>query len=203
MTRRTRSRASRTLSVACLLGALASACTHAKANVAPMEPLDTPNPPRRVVEAIAPEAPPLVGTPDSPPAAIDGLNRVEPARPPRPTPPRTDAARPADSSKTDAASAEPVKPPEDPRTQVPSPLQSTPTQREGEVEAGIRADLRRATDNLNRVDYRLLSADAKDQYNGAKTLIRIADEALRARNLVFAKSLAEKAVALASQLAGR
>jgi hypothetical protein len=186
-----------------IFGALASACTHAEARVVPEPPLDTPQPPRRVVDAMTPEVPQLVGTPDSPPTGIDGLNRGEPVRPPRSTPPRADVARPVDPPKTDAAAAEPVKPPEDPRTQVPSPLQSAPTQREAEVEAAIRAELRRATDNLNRVDYRLLSTDARDQYNGTKTLIQIAEEALRARNLVFAKSLAEKAGALASQLSGR
>ena len=122
----------------------------------------------------------------------------------RVSPPRADAPKPAEAPKADiAVTTDLPKPPEEPHAQVASPLQSTPTQREGEVEAAIRADIRRATDKLNRVDYRLLTADARTQYDGAKTLIQLAEDALRAKNLVFAKSLAEKAGTLAVQLAGR
>ena len=56
---------------------------------------------------------------------------------------------------------------------------------------------------LNRIDYRVLNADAKTQYDTAKRFIRQADEAMRAKNLVFAKTVADKAVVLAAQLGGR
>ena len=85
----------------------------------------------------------------------------------------------------------------------PSTLQTTPTTAEGEVERGIRASLSRANLDLNRIDYRLLNADAKTQYDTAKRFIRQADDAMRAKNLVFAKSLADKAAALAAQLGGK
>jgi hypothetical protein len=71
------------------------------------------------------------------------------------------------------------------------------------VERGIRASLTRATADLNRIDYRVLNADARTQYDTAKRFVRQANEAMRSKNLLFAKSLADKAAALAAQLAGR
>ncbi len=195
----------RCLSLLLVATALASGCAHAQAKVVLETPsLDVPQPPARVIEAMNVEAPPPVGSPESLPSGIDGLNRSEPPRPARASQPRVEAPKPVETPKADAAVATDLpKPPEEPRAQVASPLQSAPTQREGEVEAAIRADIRRATDKLNRVDYRLLTADARTQYDGAKTLILLAEDALRARNLVFAKSLSEKAGTLATQLAGR
>ena len=61
----------------------------------------------------------------------------------------------------------------------------------------------RATADLNRIDYRALNAEARVQYDTAKRFISQAQEALRAKNLVFARSLADKAAALAAQLAGK
>jgi hypothetical protein len=63
--------------------------------------------------------------------------------------------------------------------------------------------LTRANNELGRVDYRGLNADARIQYDTAKRFIRQADTAIKAKNLVFAKSLADKAVAIADQLGGR
>jgi hypothetical protein len=53
------------------------------------------------------------------------------------------------------------------------------------------------------VDYRALNADARIQYDQAKRFVRQADDAIRTKNLVFAKNLAEKAATIAAQLAGR
>jgi len=63
--------------------------------------------------------------------------------------------------------------------------------------------LTRATTDLNRIDYRALNADARTQYDTAKRFVTQAQEALRAKNLVFARNLADKAAALAVQLAGK
>src|SRR5207253_801141 len=99
--------------------------------------------------------------------------------------------------------AEPPKPAEEPPKPPPTTLQTTPATAEGEVERGIRASLQRATENLNRVDYRALNADARTQYDTAKRFVIQADDAIRTKNLVFAKSIAEKAATIAAQLAGR
>ena len=58
----------------------------------------------------------------------------------------------------------------------------------------------RAGGDLNRIDYRALNADARTQYDTAKRFIQQAEEAIRAKNLPFAKNLADKAAVLATQL---
>jgi hypothetical protein len=67
----------------------------------------------------------------------------------------------------------------------------------------VRADIARATADLARIDYRLLGPDERTQYDTAKRFISQADAAVQSRNLVFAANLADKAAALAGQLAGR
>jgi hypothetical protein len=79
----------------------------------------------------------------------------------------------------------------------------TPTQREAELEREIRMLVARANSDLGRVDYGRLNTDARAQYELAKTFIRQADEAMKSRNLVFARTNADKAATLAAQLSGR
>ena len=80
---------------------------------------------------------------------------------------------------------------------------TTPAAADEELERGIRATLARASADLDRVDYRRLGADARTQYDTAKRFILQADDAVRAKNLVFARNLADKAFALATQLLGK
>jgi outer membrane biosynthesis protein TonB len=133
----------------------------------------------------------------------------EPARnqpPPRPRPatpreqPRPDQPKP-ESPKPETPAAEPPKAEEPARP--PTTLQTTPATAEGVVERSVRATLTRAGDELKRIDYGRLNTDARTQYDTAKRFIRQADDALRSKNLVFAKNLADKAVAIADQLGGR
>jgi hypothetical protein len=186
-----------------VLGAFAaSGCSRATAKTSPDNPpLDTPAPPPRDVEPIDTETPAPVPLPQEPARNAPRMrpapapqqpreNRTEPkAEPPKPEPPPPPPA------------VEPPKPEEAPRP--PTTLQTMPTTAEGEVERSIHATLQRANADLNRVDYRTLNADARNQYDTAKSIIRQANEAIRAKNLLFAKNLADKAAALAAQLAGR
>jgi outer membrane biosynthesis protein TonB len=191
----------RSIALAVLLGLAVSACTHAKAKTAPENPpLDVPLPPQHDVEAAENDAPPPVPLPQEP-------ARATPARPrPLPPPPTREQPR-AETPKPEPPKPEPPpvveqpKPEEAPRP--PSTLQTMPTTAEGEAERTIRATLQRATTDLNRVDYRALNSDARNQYDTAKRIMRQADDAIRAKNLVFAKTLADKAASLAAQLAGR
>jgi hypothetical protein len=178
-----------------------SGCMRAAAKTTPdAPPLDMPAPPPREVEPSEPEAPqpvPLVSEParNAPPRAR--------AAPREPAAPRTaDAPKPAEPPKVEPPVVEAPKPPEEP-ARPPSTLQTTPATLEGDVERGIRASLTRANADLNRIDYRMLNADAKTQYDTAKRFIRQADDAIRTKNLVFAKNLADKAAALAAQLGGK
>jgi hypothetical protein len=182
-----------------LVPLLAAGCVRTAAKTTPdAPPLDMPAPPPREVEPTETETPqpvPLVIEP-----ARNAPPRTRPA--PRENPPRpAEPAKPAEPPKIEPPVETPLPVEEAPRP--PSTLQTTPATAEGEVERGIRASLSRANSDLSRIDYRLLNADAKTQYDTAKRFIRQADDAMRAKNLVFAKSLADKAAALAAQLGGK
>jgi uncharacterized protein (DUF885 family) len=58
----------------------------------------------------------------------------------------------------------------------------------------------KASADLKRIDYRALNANARTQYDTAKRFIQQAEDAVRMKNLPFAKNLADKAAALAAQL---
>jgi hypothetical protein len=158
--------------------------------------LEMPSPPPRLVETIEPvvqEPVPLVEEPAH-----------QPVRPPARQATRPETARP-EPPKTDGTRGE--APLEAPKTEDPSKptLQTTPTVADVEVERTIRGVIARANADLGRVNYRALSTDGRTQYDSAIRFIQQAEEALepRTRNLVFARNLADKALALAAQLAGR
>ena len=182
----------------CLLAAFAlSACAHGQAKtVAELPPLDMPAAPPRVVEATEPQQPAVVSLPDEPRTNLRPRSAAPTQRP-------ADPQRPAEPPKTDQVATEPARPAEEPpKTPPPTTLQTTPTQREGEVERRVRILIAQAMNDLNRVNYQALSVDARNQYDTAKRFATQAEDALRARNLVFASNLADKAAALAAQLSG-
>jgi hypothetical protein len=134
-----------------------------------------------------------------------------PQEPARAATPRTRPAAPQTRPEPERANeppqesmpaTEPPKPAEEPRL-PPMTLQTTPPNAEGEVERSVRATLTKAANDLNHIDYRALSVDARLQYDTAKSWIAQADRAIKTKNLVFAKSLADKAAALAVQLGGK
>jgi hypothetical protein len=182
----------------CLL--FLSGCTRTHANVAPDQPaLAMPEPPPRDVEPMDAEvqAPmPLPGEPEhQTPSRARAPQRAEPSKP---EPPKTE------TPKTDVPIEVP-KPEEAPHPSTPPPttLQTTPPGAEGEIERSISAAVSRALGDLNRIDYRRLNTDGRNQYDTAKGLAVKAQDAMRAKNLLFAKTLAEKAADLAAQLAAR
>ena len=106
------------------------------------------------------------------------------------------SAEPAKVEPQPADSAKPVE--ENPKP----PLQTASPEREAELERKIRSVLARAAADLGRINYQALNIDARTQYDQARRFVSQAEDALRARNLVFAENLAGKAAALATQLAG-
>jgi hypothetical protein len=183
--------------VGCVI--LISACTHPQAKTAPDGPaLDMPAPPPRDVEPTDTEVPAPMPLPEEP-------AHRPPARP-RPAPPssqpKTDSSKP-EPAKPEVPVVEPSKPADEPKPPAPPPttLQTTPPDEEGAVEQSIRGSLVRARTDLNRIDYRVLNTDARTQYDTAKRWVEQAEEAIRAKNLVFAKTLAENAATLAARLA--
>jgi hypothetical protein len=180
---------------------LAAGCARTKAKaIADAPPLAMPEPPPRDVELNESEPPQPVSLPQEPARAA--TPRPRPATPIRE--PRANDGAKVEAPKVEAAPViEPPKPAEEPPKPPATTLQTTPATAEGEVERNIRATLSRATVDLSRIDYRILNADARTQYDTAKSFIRQADAAVRAKNLLFAKNLADKAAALAVQLGGK
>jgi hypothetical protein len=178
--------------VAVLLALSVSACakTEARVVVTPPPPLDVPPPPPRMVEPVLA---------DLPPEEVDATAQAAAAVAPRPAPqppsrPRAEASRP-EAAETQA-----------PELAKPSPsatLQTVPPSREGQMQRSIRVHLDGAIENLNRVDYSLLGAEGRANFEQARRFIAQAEGALAAKNLVFAATVADKAATLAAQLAGR
>jgi hypothetical protein len=185
----------------CICALLMSGCTRARAKTEPDAPaLNMPAPPPREVEV----ADATVPVPPPPPPAEEPARRAPAAAParPRPAPPKQEPA-PAPAVAATPAPVEPPKPAEEPPKPPATTLQTAPTGNAVEVERTIRTVLTRASADLNRIDYRALNADARTQYDTAKRFVIQAQEALRAKNLVFARNLADKAAALAAQLGGK
>jgi hypothetical protein len=180
------------------LALLSSGCIRTAAKTTPEgPPLDMPTAPPREAEpndAEPPQPMPLIAEParNAPARARPVPRETVRPEPPKVDPPKAEPAPPV----------EPPKPPEEP-AKPPVSLQTAPAQAEVDAERLIRASLSKANVDLNRIDYRALNADARTQYDTAKRFIRQADDALKTKNLVFAKNLAEKAAALATQLGGR
>ena len=194
------------LPLCALLAATMTACAHTQAAVPPeVTALDVPLPPPRSVETFTAEIPQTVEAPTGlAPTNIDDSVRgsgTTPSSVARGSSRGGDTAKPAEAAKPEVVAAEPPKP-EGPRPQA-SPLRTTPTQQEQEVENDIRADAKRAATDLSRVDYRLLGQDGRGQYDTATGYLKQLEDALRSKNLPLARSLAEKARTIAAQLAPR
>ena len=183
------------LATGCALLALSGCATaHAK-SAADAPALDVPPPPPHTIEAAETEPPPQAAAPDEPSRRAapppttrrPPAPRPEPKDPPKPEPPATPAPEPP---KPEAA-----KPP--------TTQQTASADAQAKEDQLIRALLAKASDDLSRTDYRRLSADARTQYDTAKRFVTQAENALRAKNLVLARAVADKAAALAGQLPGK
>jgi outer membrane biosynthesis protein TonB len=181
-----------------LPAATAGGCVRAKAKTVPDVPvaLDVPTPPPRDVEPSEQEPPPIIPLPQEP-----AHNAPARSRPSAPQPRPQEQQRSEPPKPEPAPEAETPRPEEPPRT---TPLlQTSQSQNEAQAERDIKATLTRAATDLNRIDYRILNSDARTQYDTAKSFIDQAEKAVRARNLVFAKTLADKAALIATQLGGK
>ena len=175
---------------------ISAGCHRAHAKTLPESPpLELPAVPPRAVEPIEVETPQPVPLPEEP--ARTPSPRLRP--PTREQSPRVDQPR-TEPPKPEQPPVEVAKPEEEPG-KPPALLQTTPPNTEGDLERGIRATLTRAQTDLNRLDAARLNADARGQYETAKSFIRQAEQAVRAKNLSFAKIVADKAAMIAAQLA--
>jgi hypothetical protein len=171
----------------------------------------------------APEAPPLV-VPVVPPRLVgpvvveeDAPEPVEEtaAAPAARTPPRTPRVNRGNSEGSTAS--KPVEPagPETsrptntsesaaPAAEAPAPLLRTPeTADEQEAIRRVQAILRRAEQNLSRVNYKTLSIDAKARHDEVTRFIAQAEDALKTRSFTIARYFAGKAETLSGSLPNR
>ena len=160
--------------------------------VEPPQPLMVPPPPPRIIVPTDPTPPP---PPEEAPAPATPT-RPRPTRPASPRPdPRVEPAKPAEV-------AEGTKPPNG-QEAPPAPAPTLEMQPGDRGDAGVRQQLAKAADDLQKVNYAVLSADLKTQYDTAKRFITLGEQALREQNLIFASTLADKAGAIATLLLRR
>ena len=162
----------------------AAACAHAQAAAPERKGLEVPQPPPRVV---VPPSTDLGADPPAPPPPI----APAPVAPAKPT--STPQVKPPDKPATNP-----------PTTTPPVPEVSTPplemTSDVSALEQETKALMARATRDLGRVDKGSLSPDALAQYQRAQGFLKQAENAMKEKNMTYARNMAEKAAALASQL---
>jgi hypothetical protein len=176
-----------------LLGGATSACTllHAR-SLGP--PLEVPPPPARVVPIASQNIVEPTSKVDDVPSREPEPIADAPASPPPARPERGESAQPARTEAPVDAGAAAAPPP------APAPANTLQTTNPTEAEQRTRTALERAKTDLGKIDLRRLSTDARSQYDIAKRFVQQAEDALRARNPVFAEQLADKAATLAALL---
>jgi hypothetical protein len=145
--------------------------------------LDPPPPPPRVVADYS-EPEPLPAAP-----AIEDV----------PAPVRPPVRQPRPEQKAEASP--PAEQPVESVARPPAPsLTITPSAGAEQTTAAIRGIMARAERDLGRVNVGALNADGRTQYDTARRFLQQADAALKARNIVFAGKLADKAATMAAIL---
>jgi outer membrane biosynthesis protein TonB len=188
-------RAGGRFAVGVALTGLAAGCTTSQARVAvePPPPLAVPAPPPRII---------LPPDPTPPPPVEEAPAPATPPRTPRPRPTprpdRTEPPRPAEA--VDAA--KPANGQDPPPAPGPAPAVGA-LPGSGAAEGLVRQQLSKAQDDLRTVDYAALSNALKAQYDTAKRFITLGEQALKEQNLIYAGTLADKAVAIATVLSRR
>jgi hypothetical protein len=186
------------------LGAAAAGCVKAQAKVEPIMPaLAVPPPPPRVLPPLEGER---IDAAAPPPAEPQSAPR-QPARS-RPEGQRAQgsgSARP--EGRVDGGTAPPAVEGTAPQADAES-AQAAPTLQlaspgDAATEQHTRRRLTQAAQDLQRVDYRQLNTDAKAQYDIAKRFIALAEQAISDRNLLYARTLADKAATIAGVLQRR
>jgi hypothetical protein len=184
--------------VVAALSLTATGCTRKVIAAAPAPvPLAVPSvPPRIVGPVVVPEErpQPVAEAPTAPTQRPASRPARAANRPPDPAETAVE-----DPQRARAEGAEPVAAPP-----TPAPLLRTrDTANDVEAAKKVQEVLRRAEQNLAKVNYRGLSANGRKDADTARRFITQAGEALEKRQLVFAASMAEKAEQLSTSLVNR
>lgn len=173
---------------------LAPACATPRAQVetAPPPPLVVPVPPPRIILPPDPALPAVAEVPES-------LVESPPPRPSRPAHARSESSRTGETPRvSDGGNGDRAV--DGATAAVEAPVGTPP---EDAADQDLRRQLQRAFQDLQRVDYAMLSNDLKAQYDTARRFIVLGEQALKERNRLFAATLADKANAIASSLLRR
>lgn len=156
-----------------VLVAVAAGCGKVQAQVpGPAPALAPPAPPSRlVIPSQIPDPAPVVVDPETPTVTPPPARATN--RPPAGTPPAPPAS---------------------------DPLVLRTNSNVAELERQTRTSLSRAQRDLGAMKREELGADGRTQYDEVRRFIRSSEEALKVKNYVFAKQLADKAALLASML---
>lgn len=167
----------------------------------PPAPLEVPVVPPRVLAPVA------VDEPEEPQVA-DEPTTTTPRRTTRPRPRPETSPRPEqpshDPTKLEGPPEPPPSPPAEQKPPEPKTVLQTPqTASDADADRRVREVLGRARRELGQVNAATLGSDARTQFETARRFIDQAEDALKARNYMFARYLADKAEALARGLTGR
>jgi hypothetical protein len=168
------------LALAAVFGTAVAGCGRAQAKTpGPAPALVMPEPPSRLVipVTIEPPAPP----PEPPDRSAT-------------TPVRTPSARPTPTPSPQPAATPP------PATEIVKPPVLQTSGSLAELEARARERLDRAKKDIARVSRTALGTDARDQFDTAQQFIRMAEDAITAKNFFHAAYCADKAATLAGLL---
>ena len=182
--------------VVAALSLTATGCTRKVIAAAPPPvPLAVPSVPPRIVGPVV-----VQDERPQPVAEAPATPTQRPAsRPPRPRPDPAAETAVEDPQRARAEGAEPAA-----AAVTPAPLLRTrDTANDVEAAKKVQEVLRRAEQNLAKVNYRGLSANGRKDAETARRFITQAGEALEKRQLVFALSMADKAEALSTSLVNR
>jgi hypothetical protein len=158
-----------------------------------MPPLEVPAPPPRLIIAPLPATTTATATTEAAPA--------DAAPAPPEVPAEVSAPRPSRAAAAPAARQEKAEPPPAPaRPPAAAPASPTLQTTSGVGEARILATMGQASRDLDRINAAALNAEAKAQFDIARRFVQQANDALSAKNYVFAAQLADKAAALATLL---
>jgi hypothetical protein len=182
----------RALLILALLPVAACASAQAKAPVETVS-LDVPPVPPRVIDPVPVQPPPI------PP--VDDLAAPEPS--PTPAKPRPSGRDPGRTEPKIEAKPEPEPEPVAPPPAPVPPLRTGTAANGPEAERQIRDSLGKTKALLEGLDPRGWSDDRKAALESARDSLTRAEEALKASNVVLARSLAERAENFAKLLTGR
>jgi len=173
--------------------AIAGGCGKKRVQTVPDGPaLVMPAPPSRVFAPIEDEEPIATSTvPEAPPARAPGVSPTAkpPARP-----------KPAEAERAEQA---PPAPAAAPTPEPPRELRAASSPTDAEAEKKIGEQIKRAASTLGNVYYQGLSPSRREQYEQAKDFISNGEKAMKERNFIYAETLADKALKLATELLGR